>query len=697
MRGFFVAATLAWLGSVSPSAAWIPGTASPLAADGFQVNTADRIDVLSFYHTVYQASAGHSDRMAWTGNVAAGVAGTTSAEFKEDVRRRVNYYRAMAGLPADIVFDPILDAKCQASALITSANDALDHFPSPIWLHYSPAGAEAAAASNLSIGNHGPDAVDAYMVDDGQFNTPVGHRRWLLYPPSREMATGDIPPTGTHRSSNAIWVMGSLGSRVNQDFSPWPNEGYIPQDIVPARWSFSHPSAWFGSAAVTMTRNGIPLAVTVVSRTERFADNTIVWEPVGLDLPSQADTVFEVTVSGISSSLMPASYTYTVTAFDPEVLGHEIQINGPTVLSSDRQAYTFNPIPQADFYQLRVSKGVPSAWHEGAESSTGFLDQSSPAYPLVENSVKRSGNSSFHLAFPNFQDGEQVFEIDRDFVPDTSSLLTFADQFRFVAAGSRLSAELSADSGSSWTEIWGRNGSGSNSSSGWDPAFNPRWVSLAAFAGKSARLRFVFRFSGTTFIGTTPSHGVYLDDIRVTGGTELVSTRITPLAGDRTWFVLDDSTAGEALTPGDTWFLRLRPLVGTRWFGDGPPIAAVIQDVPRISVRQPSKTQLSDGKSLRKFGTVARGRSGKPKKFVVTNTGGSPLTGLAIRKGGKHRRDFAISPLTRTTLAPGQSMTIRVWFQPKSNGPRTASLSLLSNDVATGPFDIRLSGFASRK
>jgi hypothetical protein len=688
---------LIWLGSATLAAAWFPGTALPEAADGFQVNTADRTDVLAFHHTVYQASARHAERMAWTGNVASGVAGTTSAAFKEDVRRRVNYYRALAGLPADIVFNPLLDAKCQASALMTSANNALDHFPPPTWLFYSQIGAEAAAASNLSISNHGPDAVDAYMVDDGAFNTPVGHRRWLLYPPSQEMATGDIPPSSSHPSSNSLWVIGNPGNRVAREFSAWPNEGYIPQVLVPARWSLSHPDAWFGSAAVTMTRNGVPMPVTVVSRTDNFADNTLVWEPSGLNLPSRADTVFEITVSGISGSALPPTVTYTVTSFDPEVLGHEIRINGPTTLSSNRQSYTFNPIPQADAYELRVSKGVSSAWHEGAETTTGIIDQTSSAYNLAEQSMKRSGTHSFHLTFPDFQSGEQSFEINRDFVPDASTALTFFDHFRFAATGSRLSAEISGDGGSSWTEVWGRNGNGSGSSSGWDSAFNPRSVSLAAFAGKSSRLRFIFRFQGSTFLGTGSSLGVYLDDIRVTGGTELVNTRITPLAGDRTWFVLDDSTAGEPLTPGGSWFLRLRPQVGTRWFGDGPPISAIIQGAPKIEIRQPSKTKLVDGKSLRKFGTLALGRKGAAKKFVITNTGGSPLTGLAIRKSGAHKRDFIISPLTLTTLAPGQSVAIRIWFKPKARGPRNAKLAILSNDTAAGPFDIRVSGFASKK
>jgi hypothetical protein len=83
-----------------------------------------------------------------------------------------------------------------------------------------------------------------------------------------------------------------------------------------------------------------------------------------------------------------------------------------------------------------------------------------------------------------------------------------------VTTGSRLSAEISDDSGSTWTEVWARNGNGSTSSAGWDTSFNARSVSLAAYAGKPVRVRFMFRFSGDTFLVTATNYGVFLDDIR---------------------------------------------------------------------------------------------------------------------------------------------------------------------------------------
>ncbi|MCS7008524.1 MAG: hypothetical protein NZL93_01140, partial [Chthoniobacterales bacterium] len=97
--------------------AWLPGTSQPEAVGGFSVDTADRLDVLSFYHVVYMASEGAYGRMNWTGNVAAGIAGDTALVFKNDVVRRVNFFRALVGLPASITMNLTASAKAQQAAL----------------------------------------------------------------------------------------------------------------------------------------------------------------------------------------------------------------------------------------------------------------------------------------------------------------------------------------------------------------------------------------------------------------------------------------------------------------------------------------------------------------------------------------------------------------------------------------------------
>src|SRR5688572_11895520 len=65
---------------------------------GFSVNTDSREEVRSFYNAVYNSSDGVP--MNSTADVATCTPGTNSTAFKEAVLRRINWFRAMGGIPA---------------------------------------------------------------------------------------------------------------------------------------------------------------------------------------------------------------------------------------------------------------------------------------------------------------------------------------------------------------------------------------------------------------------------------------------------------------------------------------------------------------------------------------------------------------------------------------------------------------------
>src|SRR5687768_3980258 len=155
------------------------------------VNPASREEVRQFFRTVFHAS--ENVPLEWTGSYATGAAGDTSAAHKEATRLRINFYRALVGVPADIAFNPVYSAKAQQAALLMSVNNALSHTPPPTWTRYTPIAAEAALNSNLALGQAGPDAINGYIADAGANNAVVGHRRWLFYPPTLHMGTGDVP------------------------------------------------------------------------------------------------------------------------------------------------------------------------------------------------------------------------------------------------------------------------------------------------------------------------------------------------------------------------------------------------------------------------------------------------------------------------------------------------------------------------
>jgi hypothetical protein len=551
--------------------AWAPGTGDPDAVQGFVVDPANRTDVLAFFNTIYPGSENYAANIMWTGDVDTGVAGTTSAAFKDDVRRRINFYRALVALPADITFDATKSSKCQEAALMMARNNALSHTPPANWLSYTAAGAEAAGSSNLALGSFGPGSVDRYMRDDGANNAVVGHRRWLHYSRAQVMGTGDVPPDGGFAPANAIWVIGDFKPAPAPRFTAWPNRGFSPFPLMPARWSLSYPGAGFAAATVTMTQSGNNVPVTVISgSTTGVGDNTIVWTPAGLPAALAADTTYNITISGITGTGVPPSHSYSVTLFDPAVLGDAVTIAGPEAPPASGATYTFNSIAQADAYELRVATGSTAMWTEGAEDVPAPQIQQSTtgAYPLRQTAERRTGEYAFQLAFPDFN--EQSFQITRDLVPSASSQLLFYDRGKFATETTTLSAEVSTDGGGTWTSVFSRNGVGL-SSAFWDPAFISRSVSLAAFAGKVARVRFIMRYNGQSLSpGTTPDYGFFIDDVTVTNAAELVNATSTLLPGTATSFNLNATTAGGPFLAGASYFLRIRPNVGTRFFGFGP-------------------------------------------------------------------------------------------------------------------------------
>lgn len=315
------------------------------------VNLQNRADVASFFKTVYRASEGISAQ--WTGSITGCVAGMTSAAYEEATLLRVNYYRAMTGLPADIVLDPSLNPKCQDAALMMIAEGNLSHNPPTSWACYTADGAEAAAKSNISIGNAGPSAVMSQFRDEGSSNYYVGHRRWILYPRLVTIGTGSTTARNNfYNGSNALWVIGNYGERSSSpEFVAWPPPGYVPYQVVYPRWSFSvnggPRSVDLSNATVVMTRGGSNVQLRMESLFPAFGtgsfvgDHTIVWVPSGIptSAPSQ-DITYQVTISQVLVDGTAQQYAYEVTLIDPDRTVAE-----PTATQTPTATPTVTPSP----------------------------------------------------------------------------------------------------------------------------------------------------------------------------------------------------------------------------------------------------------------------------------------------------------------------------------------------------------------
>jgi Cysteine-rich secretory protein family len=522
----------------------------------FTVNINSREQVRSFFNAVYNASVGIS--MDSTAVISNCVPGSNSFPYYNGVLLRINWYRAMAGVPAIESFNTNNCIDDQEAALMMSANTNLSHYPPPTWNCFTANGAHAASNSDLALGFAGPDAINSFMQDFGTPNYPVGHRRWILYPQTQIMGTGDVPVQGSYMEANATWVLDGNydGPRpaTRTPYVSWPPPGYAPYPVVFPRWSFAYPNANFSNASVTMTSNGVPISVTLETYDPNsYGENTLVWVPMGLDAGnfsttwpfSGADTVYSVTISNITGA-SSNTYSYTVTVFDPGIPGADYfppTIHGTNLVTiGQTNKYTFTPVTNANSYQWLLSTVMPLNFFDGAEDGlTNFMADVSPDYAVITNNVVESGNEAFHLAMPTATD--QILTLNRTLMPNTNTVLTFGSLFALATSNQIAEVQASTD-GVSWTNLFSQAGD-----STWGQSdYTNIEISLADFAGENLFLRFDYAYESGSYytnidFGLTGYYaGWYLDNIGITNCQELVDPVTNSIPA--TNFVLTVTNAG---------------------------------------------------------------------------------------------------------------------------------------------------------
>lgn len=598
---------------VSSADAWTPGVGQESSTRGFAVNTQSRNDVISFWNSVYQKSEGYQQRMNWTGSTSPQEPGTISTAFKNDIERRINFYRAMAGMSADIeiVSDSRQDA-AQATALMLSLNSeqfglngevtrgiASPHSPPDHWLYVNDLTKEGAANSNLSIGKYGPDAIDAYMLEDDKTageaaNSDVGHRRYILYSRLQDVATGDVPATqGGYLSANVLYVRGNLLAATDSpQFVSWPNAGFIPEAIVPQHWSLTYPEADFSSAEISMKdKDGNSISTTITSRRTGYGDNSIVWRPNAASISSaeHEDRTYQVTISNILLNGNPTSHSYTVTAINPKRLTEYPVLTTSTSSADSRPTFQFNQVDHAEEYELNVSTREETTWTAGAEDSASdyILDGTSDSYQLRTAFSSSSysgqkfwdtGDKAFHLAFPHnyLPLPRESFTIMRSIVPKADASVSFRLCRGWMAAASRLDVQCSSDHGASWTTKASFPGNSNNQP---DSFFVTKSVNLGS-TGTQILVRFLLHQpnpEGVFVVTDYPDYpmGVFIDGIKFSNCDWLAELAQIKQPSSTNHITLDENSAGGVLEPGAGYTLRLRPRIGNDWMPYGPTLEAV--------------------------------------------------------------------------------------------------------------------------
>ncbi len=580
----------------------LPRRTEKSVTGGFTVNPASREAMRSFYNAVYLSSTGVP--MDTTANVSTCTPGTNSIAFHQAVLRRINVLRAMAGVPADVTFLAANNIRDQQAAVMMSANNLLSHTPTNTWYCYTADGALAAENSNLALGFSGPEAITGYIWDAGANNIMVGHRRWILYPQTQLMGTGDVPDQGSFLEANATWILDGHYSDprpvTREPFVAWPPPGYVPAPLVFPRWSFAYPNANFTNATVTMRSNGVPIAVAKSPVLPGAGENTLVWVPLGLNANTYstlfpfngADTVYSVAISNIVGA--PKTwYAYDVTVFDPAVPGGDFI---PLVLSGPDQpaigannVYSFAPVTNASSYQWRASSRTPYALSDGAEAGLGnFTVSASGGYAVQDSAVKAAGSYSFRLAHPMGDPfAPQMLTLNQVFVPKSNGTLTVKSRLGYAADGETAHIRVSTNGGALWQDVFAQSGVGNGTTAPVEDNFVVRSFPLGSFAGNPVQLRFDYTYAGSPLRyiypqGTFPI-GWYLDDLVITNAELWTSLGLS-----------NTPTANFSFTPtqAGNYNLQARALIFTEFpldWGPAKQVTAVVGP-PSILLSRPVLT-----------------------------------------------------------------------------------------------------------
>ena len=453
----------------------------------------NREDVRQFFYRAHEPVDGVDP--GWTGSVASCTPGTLSSDYLNATLARVNYFRAMAGVP-NVTLDPTKDAGAQAAALIMAAEGAVNHFPPSTWPCWTQTGSNY-AVSNLDLNSGGISGVEDFMDD---FGVPsVGHRDALLYEGTGSMGFGEVPAVGDDASA-LYWEGLSQPATERDGFVAWPPKGFVPYQVVYPDWSFALPGGDFTNATVTMTHNSTNVPVTVnyrstASQEGQQPDPNIVWtlnQPIGGNPGS--DATYTVTVSNIGNAAQ-SSFTYNVTIIDPV---HGDPAHTPTGPTSPKvgvgSTYTVPAISSASGYQWRDTPLV-SNFVDGAESGAGNWSLSclspctQPAtYNPVESTDVASGVNAFQLWLP-FSYNAYALTLNNAVLPNANSVLNFDS--KFVNFGDfDAEVQASTDGGATWDPALQTYNQPGNQSS-----FSNKSVSLAQYAGERITLRFLVYYS----------------------------------------------------------------------------------------------------------------------------------------------------------------------------------------------------------
>ena len=102
-------------------------------------------------------------------------------------------------------------------------------------------------------------------------------------------------------------------------FVAWPPAGFVADDLVPRKWSFSLANADYSRAIVTVADHVGQLSVSVIGEDDWYREHSLVWDvdiaaaEVQARRPTGADHCFTVRIDGVRvGNVAQPPYEYAV-------------------------------------------------------------------------------------------------------------------------------------------------------------------------------------------------------------------------------------------------------------------------------------------------------------------------------------------------------------------------------------------------
>jgi hypothetical protein len=334
----------------------------------------------------------------------------------------------------------------------------------------------------------------------GGMQDPTGHRDNMFSPLFREVGIGVVD--GSNGSVGPQLVTQDFGA---QDASPIFITGVVYFDLNGS--GFYDVGEGIGGVMVN-SPGSTYFAVTADSG--------------GYAIPVQTNGSYALTFTapGLSNQSM-----VTISGFQNAKIDYAPPYSPPTISGPNPAAlnqnntYTITPVAGATGYRWQQALLTPYGLIEGAETGLSNVTALVSGYPVITTEFAASGTHSFQLEHAMAVD--QSLTLNPILLVTSNSQLSFAEMLGFALTNEVAQAQVSTDSGKSWTTVWSKPGNDGNSAV--DSAFVQQTISLGAYAGQTLQVRFVFAFLGGLYFNSGTDLGLYLDNIAVSNAEQLSS------------------------------------------------------------------------------------------------------------------------------------------------------------------------------